>query len=292
MGPFAAFLSSIFWALGSGLYGRLASRYSPSAINFYRAILAAPVFLILAGIFQFDGFQFVTWNRVGWLCLSVIFSLVVADSFFFVAIRKVGLIGALSVASIYPVWAALAGWFFKGEHLTLLQIFGLLMTLGGTLVVVRTSPKTHRSDSGEIKTDLGGYGLALMTSFFWATNSFATSKGAVDIPIFVAAGVRMSMALVLCFVVVFFLQGRKGFQVQKSDIRPSVPIMFLEAFGGAGCYIYGMSHSPLAVGSALAALAPVVSMPIEYFSGRESISVVRIIAVIVAFSGGVLLVIH
>jgi drug/metabolite transporter (DMT)-like permease len=63
----------------------------------------------------------------------------------------------------------------------------------------------------------------------------------------------------------------------------------IEGFGGSLFYLYGLSHSRLAVGAVLTSLAPVVSVPVAVAFGLERFSLARTAGVTMVVLGIILL---
>jgi drug/metabolite transporter (DMT)-like permease len=62
-------------------------------------------------------------------------------------------------------------------------------------------------------------------------------------------------------------------------------VFFLETCLGSFFYIYGLSHSPLAVASTLTSLAPVLSVPVAIVLGLERFSFVRTLGICLVVLG-------
>jgi drug/metabolite transporter (DMT)-like permease len=71
---------------------------------------------------------------------------------------------------------------------------------------------------------------------------------------------------------------------------PVIPAFIADALLGSSLYVYGLSHSDLAVGATLSALAPLISVPVAIVVGEESWSASRLAAVVATVGGVVLLV--
>jgi drug/metabolite transporter (DMT)-like permease len=132
--------------------------------------------------------------------------------------------------------------------------------------------------------------LAFGSALCWATNSYCVTRGGQGVPVAVGNTVRMATALVVCTVI-----GKAVFPGSKMLLPLKVFknwmwLFVLEAFGGSYFFLYGLSHSPLAIGSTLAALAPVLSMPVALALRLEKFSWKRAAAVITVVFGLFLLV--
>jgi uncharacterized membrane protein len=291
-----AFGSSVTWAIGSAVYSRLGSQYSAFAVNFARALIALPLFIFSAFIVSggwsegLANYHLVRPSHWGWFTLSMISSYGLGDCFFLWSTRSLGVPGALAVASCYPIWTLLAGYVFNGENVSVSQGCGLIITVIGIVLVVLNGPQSpsqvnRPAASSERGFSKLGFLFALATSFAWATNSFAVSKGGMDLPAEVGNTVRMIMALILSSSFGRLLAPSQPLLLPEGQIYRSLWVFVLEAFGGSYLYMYGLSHSPLAVGSTLASLAPVLSVPVALVLKLEKFSVFRTLGVLLVMFG-------
>ncbi len=290
------------WVIGSSVYALLSKRYAPAAVNFNRALVALPLFLV-ASLLQNDEVRAslvalgpdAVSNRAFWLSFSIFMSYALGDVFFLWSALSIGFPTAQAIGALYPLWASLGGLVFLGEPLTSRKIAGITLAIAGTITVVLSGRKTVRTPPPESMKLLHHYGvgvgLALLTSFFWAMNSFAGGRGGVGMNPAFANVIRMPVALLLCPIMAR-LQTGPGVPLlmARADYRRYLPFFAIEAFGGSYLYIYGLSHSSVAVGATLSSLAPVVSVPVAVALGWERFSLVKTVSVLLVVGGVILLV--
>ena len=71
-----------------------------------------------------------------WLGLSGVIGIVVGDTCFFRSLQILGPRRSLVVATSSPLFAVILGWLMLNEHLALLKIIGVLLTVAGISIVV------------------------------------------------------------------------------------------------------------------------------------------------------------
>lgn len=302
-GPVCALGASLTWAIGSSTYAKLSRTYSAFAINFTRALVAFPLFLVTVFIMAggWDGglsaLQEVRTSHWGWFTLSMTASYGLGDVVFLWSTRHLGVPSSLAIASCYPIWTTALGYFYEHEKLSFSKGVGLLIALTGIVLVILNGPEKIReskeasNESRGEKTIWKGVLLAILTSIAWATNSFSTGQGGADLPAPVGNTVRMGVALILTAVFARIFESRTtSLLLPWKTFKESLLVLVFEAFGGSFFYIYGLSHSNLALGSTLASLAPVISVPIALILRTERFSIVRTLGVLVVVFGVWLLV--
>jgi drug/metabolite transporter (DMT)-like permease len=301
LGPLCAFGASCTWAIGSSGYAELSKTNSAFAVNFARALVALPLFVITTfmvsgGFWEgIESFSRINGSHWQWLSLSMLASYAMGDTLFFWSTRHLGVPGALAIASAFPMWTVGAGYLFLGQEITQTHFLGLLVTVIGIITVVLNGPKEVNSSKlsekpgqsmGRSKPRVGiGIFFAVLASIAWATNGYATARAGTELPAVVASVVRMISALVLCSIFAKIFAPRERLLMPRWQIKKAIPLFFFEAFGGTFVYVYGLSHSPLVLGATLASLAPVLSVPVAILMRTERFSMMRTLGVVLAVSG-------
>jgi drug/metabolite transporter (DMT)-like permease len=309
LGPFGCFLASATWALGSGNYSKISRDHSPFSVNFTRAVFALPFFILAASFFElkslpglWDALRALHPSTLGWLGLSMFASYGFGDAIFLLSARSLGVPGALAISSIYPIWTAAAAYFFRCEELALSQCVGLFVAVLGVITVILSEEREY--GGGEIVSDKKaihrkvrrGVCLALVSSVFWAMNSYSVSQGGKDVGAFFGNSIRMALAIPICAITstVFGALSRSAprekLLLPVRTVRKYGWVFFIETFGGSYFYVYGLSHSPLALASTLTSLAPVLVVPVALALKIERFSIWRTFGIFLVVLGLCLLV--
>ncbi len=293
LGALCAFGSSFTWAVGSATYSRLNRNYSAFSVNFTRAAVACPLFIFAAflvsggiegGLFEYKNIRL---SHCGWLTLSMVVSYGLGDVLFLKSARFLGVPGALAIGSSYPIWTVLVGFLYAGERITRFQILGLLVTFLGIVMVILNGPKSGRQSSIKLdhKVSWKGIGLAGATSLAWGINCFAVSRVGTDIIPPVGNSIRMLIGMVITLGLGRVFAPQEAILLPLKKIYPFVAIFILEAFVGSYLYMYGLTHAPLALGTTLSSLSPVISVPAAVIFGIERFSILRTLGVFFAVIG-------
>jgi drug/metabolite transporter (DMT)-like permease len=297
LGPIAALFSSGTWAYGSANYSKLTRTFRPFDVNFTRALFAFPLFIVAAFVSAggftegIEAYQMLSWTSAGWLFISIFASYAIGDVFFLWSTIALGVPGALAIASGYPIFSALIGLFFEGQSMSTIQWIGLATTIAGIIIVILNDPKGVPQSGEEVrshpylKKKWVGVSLAGLTAIGWSMNSYSIMKGGLGLNSAVANTFRMGMALPI-IATLSFLTTRKGITpLPRAVVKKYLSVFIAETFFGSYFYMYGMTHSPLVLGSTLAALAPVLSVPVSIALKLEQFSWVRTFAVLTVVVG-------
>ncbi len=153
------------------IFGRMAMRgVDPVVGTGATAFLGLPV-LVAVSLFRgdFTSSPFVYGWPLGAIALAGILRIVLARTFLFAAMKRIGSARASSLGSTNTFFAILLGIFFLGEELTLLSGGGAVLVILGCVLLTRS--RGGDVSGGAIKDFVLGVGLALLSglSFGMAT---------------------------------------------------------------------------------------------------------------------------
>jgi drug/metabolite transporter (DMT)-like permease len=139
--------------------------------------------------------------------------------------------------------------------------------------------------------------MALLTSLFWAGNTYTIRRGSGELPFLVINSLRYLIGLaVLAAGLVLLPRSSPGLRSGSpgrtgSSLSPRFLLTILiEAFGGSSIFVYGLAHSDLSVAAPLSSLAPLFSVPIGLALHTETLNARRVAAIVITVAGVVLLV--
>lgn len=291
------------------MFARTARRHGPLQVGLARTLLAAPLFVLGAAlVLPLPSLRTLDGAHVGWTLLSSLCSFALADLCFFVAARRLGTSRALALASIFPLWTALAGALWFGERLLPWRGVGMLLCVAGvvSLILLRSDEASPPSWSDGASPPAratamwSGVLLALATSLMWALNGVALRKASEGAPIVLVNALRNVFALVILAAATMWVRQRRRHRgptgapssawLRRDALRQLWPAILLDGIYGAMAFVYAFAHAPLAVAATLSSLAPLFSVPVALYAGDERFSLPRSLAIAVTVGGIVLIV--
>lgn len=282
--------SAALWAFASTRYAMGSAAVGSARVNLTRASTVLPIFLIIT-LVSTAGHPLVGVDRarVGWLTLSVVCAYGFADGLFFSAARRIGITTALAIASSYPLWAALAGVLWRGEHFGLFRAAGMALCTGGIIALILLAPRRDEAAPAQRRQARLGIALALLTSILWAGNTIATKMGATGLSPWQANLIRFAIAWLILAATAMTTRPPLPSAAQAA-YRALIPVSLAEACVGSSLFVYGLAHTDLAVGATLSSLAPLMSVPFALAYRQEPWSLPRFCAVTITVAGVVVLV--
>jgi drug/metabolite transporter (DMT)-like permease len=140
LGDALVFSAMVCWAVYSVASRPLLGRYSPTMLTAWAAIVAAPVYTLVAvpSLVATD-WAGVSWWSWGLMLWSSSFCLVLAYVIWYTGVQRLGATRTSAYSNLTPIVAIAVGWLWLGEPVTLVQTVGAAAILGGVFLT-RLSP--------------------------------------------------------------------------------------------------------------------------------------------------------
>jgi len=260
-------------------------------LNFIRLFFA--VFFLSVALWIFNGTPFVAnvgYNPWLWLGLSAIVGLSIGDLCYFKALHLLGPRLGLLIMSLAPPIAAIEGFLFLNEKMSIIAICGMLLTVFGIGWVV-----TERKESGtpsRFKVSTKGVLFGLAGTTCQATGLVLSKLGLRYVDALPGTFIRMTTA-VLVFALIVLLSGR--WKTVINNLKNIKGLKF--AFGGAffGPFIgvtlslVAAKYTQVGVAMTLLSTMPVTVLPYSILIYKEKLSPRAVLGAVLAVVGVALL---
>lgn len=155
LGELFALSSAICWATAIILFKHSGETLSASALNLFKNILAT--FLLVPTALFVEGIQLPQLDAYQWtiVAISGFIGIALSDTWYFLALRKVGAGNTAIVSSLYSPFVIVLSVLFLNETLHWTQFIGFLMVLIGIILV------TWQRNRKNVDTPVLWQGLAL-----------------------------------------------------------------------------------------------------------------------------------
>jgi drug/metabolite transporter (DMT)-like permease len=284
-GALCALASALAWSVTSLLARSLIPHYGSVTINAVRSgaagLLLLAIVMVIEGPHTLTAMSGATFVQ---LTVSIVAAIGIGDTVFFESTRAIGLSRAMTIATTYPVGAALLAAAFLNEPLTIPVMVGTLLTLGGVALIV--SVRSHDARPERLAF---GVWTAVIASVAWAVSTVMMKVPLSEIDPLTAQAIRLPLASVLLWLTPW-TWGAVG-AMRKAGRGPLVSIGVLSIVTAASSVLFvaSLKYAGVAVGSVLSATAPVFALPLGVLFLGERVSRVTIAGVLLALSGVVVL---
>jgi drug/metabolite transporter (DMT)-like permease len=293
IGEIAALFTSFCWSLSAVGFSKSTQQVGSQVTNRVRVFIAMLVLILINGVLYGQPIPLHAGaSRWAWLGISGIIGLSLGDAFLFQAYQEIGPRLGLLLLSLAPVFGATIAWIFFGQTLTLIQIIGIVVTLGGISWVILVRPSS--GDKNGHKVSGRGVLFGILAALGQATGLVLSQQGMTGgFSPFAGTLIRMFAAVVTLWIVACFQ--RQAVSTVTTIVKQPAALGWV-AFGAFFGPVIGVSSSLLAVqyteigvASTLMALPPIFMLPISYFIFKERFGWQAVAGTFLAMAGVALL---
>ena len=298
-GELAGLATALLWAITSIFFAQAGRLVGSFAVNNIRLLVAVVVYAVVVllttgSLWPRDLNQ----QQLFWLGLSGVVGLVIGDGCGFKALVMIGPRLATLIYAGTPVMATIMAWPFLGEHLSLMNLLGIAVTLGGITWVVleRRYDSDNRFELDRDHPDRGtlikGVLLGIVAAVGQAAGLVLAKQGMVgaggDLAPLEAAYVRMVVSLV----VIWTLAAGRGKMIQTiRAMKNGRALSFCAAgaivgpFLGVWMSLVAVKYIPAGLAATLNSTTPVLVLPLVARWYKEKVTLRAAVGAVVTVAG-------
>ncbi|MFH0777879.1 MAG: DMT family transporter [Candidatus Eisenbacteria bacterium] len=284
MGEFFALLTALMWASAVIYLKRSGETVPPFALNVFRVVLSTPVLLLTMTLAGQRLFCDAPVRDYLILLASGVIGIAVSDTFFLMALNRVGAGIMAIVDCLYSPLVVLFAFLLLGEELGPWQSGGMVLVIAGVLIAAR-----HEPPRGRTTRDI------LIGSFYGLLSMATVALGIViakpvlnNSPVLWATTVRQIGAVVVLVVAALAMPSRR---TVFSLFRPSrhwkysVPGTFLGSYFALIFWIAGMKYASAGPVAILNQTSSIYILILASIFLREPFTLRKVIASALAIAG-------
>lgn len=284
MGEIYALITAVIWGAAVILLKRSGEKISPFALNLFRVVVS---FVLLAGTLAATGGLFwdgATWSDYLILFASGIIAIAISDTLFHYSLNMVGAGISAIVDCLYSPFTVILAFLLLDERLTVTQLAGMLMVLGGVLAVARTE-KTSRIPPRDL---LWGVILGVLSMFLLALGIVIAKPVLNRAPVLWATTVRQMGCLLVMLPGAFFSRKRREILsvfIPSSGWKMAVPGAVLGSYFSLLFWIAGMKYAQVGVAAILNQSSTIYVLLFAAIFLKEPLTTRKVSALVLALAG-------
>ncbi|MCW8961938.1 MAG: DMT family transporter [Ignavibacteriaceae bacterium] len=286
IGEISALATAFCWSITSYAFTNVSRRIGAIQVNIDRMVLASVMLISIVGVFGVS--LTLSSDQISNLVISGILGLVLGDSFLFKSFQLIGARLGIIIMAAVPVLSTILAFFFLNEIISLLGMFGMLLTIVGILIVVleRKVPQENKITISKIGIFYGFLGaLGQASGLIFA--KFAFQGG--ELNGFAASFIRLfSASIIILPLAAIFRKYKNPFGIYPKDSYSTKVILIGTIFGpvlGITGSLIAIEYAKVGIASTLMATMPIIMLPISRFYFKEKLDWKAIIGAFVAVIG-------
>jgi drug/metabolite transporter (DMT)-like permease len=286
LGAVCALGAALAWSITSLLARSLMPHYGSVTINAVRSGIAGVLLVLAVAVTDGPG-ALVAMSGATFLVLSfsIVAAIGVGDTVFFESTRAIGLGRAMTIATTYPVGAALLAAAFYGERLTTPIATGTLLTLGGVALIV----SVRSGDEARPERLWFGVGTAVVASVAWAVSTVMMKTPLGEIEPLTAQAVRLPLASALLFLTPWARGSAGALRTSGRGPLARMGALSLITAVSSVMFVASLKYAGVAIGAVLSSTAPLFALPLGVIFLGERVSPWTVVGALIAVGGIVVL---
>lgn len=292
-------VTATLWAFSPVIMASAARRIGAQNVNLLRIAIATGFFLVLLPVYALlteGSVPAPSSAAVGYLVLSSLTGMVVGDVFYYETLVLMGPRRAVQMTTLAPVASVIFAWLWLDEWLSWQALCGIALVLGSISLAtwIDRKPREQSREPGHVSAKGVLCGLIAATCIgLGAVFTRQAFQSDASLDSILAALLRVGSAAVVLWMVPL-LRGGIGRTLSHLGDR-AVRLRVISgtatgAFGGLLFYVMAFKYAPAGIVSTLAAMSPLLVIPIVSLRYRTWIATPIIIATVTAIAGVALIV--
>ena len=296
IGEIAALTAALLWTFSSLLWGQI--NLSALGLNLCKNVLGSLMLLLhlIALLYLTERSQLFLAPGISWfwLGMSGLVGVVVGDTVYFRSLQIMGARRALIMATTGPIFAAVLGWIFLQELLSMVAISGIVLTVAGVLLVV-ADRKAKQEEPGLMPGRLrDGILLGLAGAVCQSVGGLFSKLGMQDSAgndICDAAEATLIRLSIAALITLGYVVARNQFgPILKNarhwtNLRLIIPATAVGTWLGIWMSQVAYQCSDIAIAQTLLATCPLFAIPIVWLAEGHRITAIGVVGTIVALIG-------
>ena len=291
LGQLYALVTAGCWAQNSVVYSVAGKRVGSRSVTHIRLWIAFPAIILVNYFFTRELFpRDISSGVLLYLFSSGLMGFTLADLLIFRAFVDLGPRETMVIMTLSPIFSSVISWFVVGEHLTVIQITGILTTVAGVMWVTFVEGRADRSDKAAVKAGivfalLGA--LAQSLAFILAKQGLARGIHPVT-----ANMLRISSGLagivIYTFVTGRFVEDFRNMRDRKALLLISEGAIIGPVLGMV-MSLYALSLAPVGIVTTIMQVSPIMLLPVDWFLFKKRIPPGAAAGTILAVAGAAFL---
>jgi drug/metabolite transporter (DMT)-like permease len=261
---------------------RLSADFNSVTLNALRSTVGAVLIVLwIAAVDGLGGLTAMSASAFWLLAISVVVAVGVGDTVFFESAKAIGLVRAMTVSMIYPLFAALLAVGLLDEALTLRVAVGGALTIAGLIVTVRA----RGADSPVPGSARLGLAAALFAALAWAVSVIVMKPALEEVDAVRAQAVRLPLAAAMLWATPWAWTVGPALRAQRAAGAARIAALGICSAASSILFVAGVAYAGVAVATVLSSVAPIFALPLGFFFLGERVPPAALLGTALTIAG-------
>jgi drug/metabolite transporter (DMT)-like permease len=283
VGALCATGSALTWSLINLLVRSLSPAFNSVTLNALRSTVGSVLVVVwIAAVGGLGGLTDMSAQSMWLLAISVILAVGVGDTIFFESVKWLGLVRAMTVSMIYPLFAALLAAVLLAEAPTMQVSVGGLLTLAGLILTVRARGGEAVPTHGRFWL---GLAAALVAALTWALSVILLKPALEEVDSIRSQAIRLPLAAAVLWAMPWAWSARRPLsEMGRTGLWQLAALGALSAASSI-LFVAGVRYAGVAVATVLSSTAPIFALPLGFFFLGERVPPIAVAGIILTILG-------
>ena len=297
LGEIIALATALCWTFTSLSFQTATRKVGSLSVNVLRLLIAMIIYCVISKITTGQFLPFDASPHIWfWMSVSGLVGFVFGDFFLFKSYEYISARISMLMMALSPPVAAIISWLILGESMTVKNIFAMMVTLVGIIIVITKKKITDESKPDKTNKIVLSYPIkGLIFAFFGAigqAGGLVISKyGMGNYNVFAATQIRVIAGSIGFGLLIVILRLWNYLFVAVKDKQAMLYITIGAIFGpfiGVYLSLLSVKYTSVGIASTIMAIMPVLIIPPAILLFKEKVSFKEVIGAFITVGGVVL----
>ena len=287
IGEIAALATAFCWSFSATSFEVAGKKVGSLSVNYIRLVTGF-IFISLFTFFSRGMFFPVDATTKNWIFLSIsgLIGFFIGDIFLFQSYLEVGSRISMLIMAASPPITAILGYFVFGERLSIVNLFGMALTLTGIAIVILG--KNKKEKKVQITYSIKGIIYAFLGSIGQSIGLIFSKIGMGGYNVFAATQIRIIAGFISFTILFIYLKKWDDLKVALRNKKAMIGITIGSIFGpfvGVSLSLLSLQYTSAGISSTITSIVPVTIIPLSILVFKEKVKFKEIIGAIVTVVG-------
>ncbi len=288
LGQTLALVAALLWAFAVILFKKSGEKVHPLALNLFKNTIAAVLLIPTMLIFKETIIRPAPPNHYFRFIISGLLGMAIGDTLFFISLNRIGASLSAIVSYMYSPLVIILSLIFLKETLTPFQITGIILIIAGLIATTQIKLPPHLTR----KSLIIGIFLGILSNLATAIGIIIIKPILAITPLLWATQIRLTAGIIGLASVIIILPAQQAIITSLFSLKSlsyAIGATILGTYLALVIWLGGMKFTQVSIATPLSQTSGIFIFLLAALFLKEPLTLRKIIAVIITFTGALLI---